>query len=115
MKAYISILLIVIFSFSACDKVELNEEVPSCMEKKINEYKNSNLPCSSGKSVYRYKFQGEYVYVFDPGNCGADMMSDVFDEACNSICGLGGIAGNITCVGDDFGKNAIEETLIWQN
>ena len=115
MKAYISILSIIIFSISACDKVELKEEVPGCMEKKINDYKSRNHPCSSGKSVYRYKLQGEYVYVFNPGNCGADMMSDVLDEACNSICGLGGIAGNIICNGDDFGKTATEETLIWQN
>lgn len=114
MKIYLTILFSSIILLN-CQKVELNEEVPSCMEKKINDYKNSNLPCEYGKSIYRYKFQGEYVYVFNPGNCGADMMSDVFDEACNSICGLGGIAGNISCNGDDFGKTATNRTLIWEN
>ena len=88
---------------------------PVCIDQKIEEFKTSNLPCETGKSIYRYKFQDELVYVFGPGNCGADMMSDVYDEECNLICGLGGIAGNITCNGANFHEGATDETLIWKN
>ena len=101
--------------FLSCQKLELSEEVPKCISQKIQEYKHSTLSCSTGKTVYRYKFQGEFVYVFNPGNCGADMMSTVYDQECNILCGLGGIAGNITCKGEDFGKNATDETLIWED
>lgn len=101
---------------SGCQKSDINlEDNSDCIDLKIEAFKTSNLPCESGKSIYRYKFQDEFVYVFGPGNCGADMMSDVYDEECNLICGLGGIAGNITCNGENFGQNATEEILIWMD
>ena len=105
----------VAFLVTCCQKTVLNEETPDCINHKIIEFKNSSSSCETGKSVYRYVFQGTYVYVFNPGNCGADMMATVYDQECNVLCGLGGIAGNIMCNGEDFGKNATGETLIWEN
>ena len=111
--AFVTILVIFVI---ACQKNDANPEGEfDCIEKKIAAYKTSNIPCESGKSIYRYKFQGQYVYVFHPGNCGADMMSMIYDSECNEICGLGGIAGNAICNGENFGENATEETLIWEN
>jgi hypothetical protein len=115
MKAYIFLLTFVLLAVS-CEKNNLNPEGESdCMLAKIEAYKASDLPCESGKSIYRYEFQGSYVYVFNPGNCGADMMSDVYDEDCNLICGLGGIAGNTMCNNEEFSTNATNELLIWEN
>ncbi len=105
----------VVFLFTCCQKTELNKDTPECIKQKISEYKNSSAACETGKSVYRYSFQGKDVYVFNPGDCGADMMSAVFGSDCNSICGLGGIAGNMMCNGENFYKNATDETLIWEN
>jgi len=105
----------IVFFATCCQKTELNEDTPDCIRQKINEYKHSTTSCESGKSVYRYHFQGTVVYVFNPGDCGADMMSTVYDQECNVLCGLGGITGNIMCNGEDFGKNATHETLIWEN
>ena len=113
-------LLIIAFMLTGlitrCQKnvINLDDEV-GCIAQKIESYKTSELPCQSGKSIYQYKFQGAYVYVFNPGDCGADMMSDVYDQECNLICGLGGIAGNLTCNNDNFWEKATEETLIWEN
>ena len=108
--------IILILFFASCQKMEVNlEEESACISQKIEAYKTSKLPCEFGKSIYRYKFQGEYVYVFNPGNCGADMMSDIFDQNCNLICGLGGIAGNLICNNQNFWENSTDETLIWQN
>ena len=98
-----------------CDKVEIKTSVPPCIDEMINSYRKSNLPCESGKSVYRYTFNDRYVYVFNPGNCGADMMADVYDEDCHRICGLGGIAGNLICEGVNFWEVATDETLSWQD
>lgn len=115
MKAQLIIFICLSVFFSCCQKLQLEQDVPDCIEKKIEAYKTNKTPCESGKSVYRYTFQGEFVYVFNPGNCGADMMSDVYNEACNLICGLGGIAGNVTCQAENFDKNATDEKLIWKN
>ena len=112
MNIIISILLLLITS---CQKIDTNEDASNCIDKKIVEFKNNSSLCESGKSVYRYRFQGKFVYVFNPGDCGADMMSDVYDVDCNRICGLGGIAGIMTCNGEKFWDNATDETLIWKN
>ena len=115
MYIYKHILILILF-FGSCQKKEVKlEEESTCISQKIEAYKTSKLPCESGKSIYRYQFQGEYVYVFNPGNCGADMMSDVYDQNCDMICGLGGIAGNLICNNENFWENSTDETLIWKN
>ncbi len=115
MKIFNFILLITLFLSISCQKTKLEVETHDCIKQKIAEFDNSAISCDAGASVYSYQFQGKLVYVFYPGNCGADMISDVYDEDCNLICGLGGIVGNITCNGENFGDNSTEETLIWKN
>ena len=66
-----------------------------------------------GANVKQYEFQAKRVYVFDPGSCGADMTSEVFDENCNSIGFLGGITGNTKINGEDF-NSAKYKSTIWQ-
>ena len=111
-----TLLLTFVLLSASCEKNNLNPEGDSdCIQAKIEAYKASNIPCESGKSIYRYEFQGKHVYVFNPGDCGADMMSDVYDENCNLICGLGGIAGNTLCNNEEFSLNAKNEFLIWEN
>lgn len=115
MKTIYLLIFGVILLASNCQQSELKAPVPKCMEQEIEEFKNDDTYCETGKSVYRYYFQDKFVYVFNPGDCGADMMSDVYDENCNKICSLGGIAGNLTCLDANFWENATSETLIWQN
>ena len=115
MKPLFSIIFLIILHFISCDKVEIKTSAPLCIDEKINSWKKSDLPCESGKSVFRYKFNDRFVYVFDPGDCGADMMADVYDEECNRICGLGGIAGNLMCEGVNFWEVATDETKIWED
>ena len=115
MNLYSLTILLILFT-SGCQKSDINlEDNSDCIDLKIEAFKTSNLPCESGKTIYRYKFQDEFVYVFGPGNCGADMMSDVYNEECNLVCGLGGIAGNLMCNGENFHDGATDETLIWKN
>lgn len=115
MKPLYNIMLFLVLSFIGCDKVEIKTSVPQCINEAINSYHKSNISCESGKSVYRYEFNDRYIYVFNPGNCGADMMAEVYDENCNRICGLGGFAGNLTCEGVNFWEEATDETLIWED
>ena len=115
MKIFTIIITTLLVSIISCQKVELKEDTPECIQQKIIEFKNNVNFCETGKSVYRYKFQDQFVYVFNPGNCGADMMSNVYDEDCNLMCNLGGIAGIVLCNDENFSEKAIDETLIWEN
>ena len=109
------LLLIFICNLLACQKLEIEEKVPVCIEDKIRDFKKSDFVCEGGARVLRYNFQGQLVYVFEPGNCIADGGADVLDEGCNKICFLGGIAGNIICNEENFGQVATDDTLIWKN
>lgn len=99
----------------ACQCEDPHTEAPVCISEQIQNFRSSDLICEEGASIIRYSFQDKLVYVFNPGNCGADMMSDVYDEYCNRICGLGGIAGNLMCKEVNFWDEATGETLIWKN
>lgn len=115
MKSLNIVIIILIFTFSNCQKTDVKIETPECMEQLIQEFENDVNFCETGKSVYQYKFQDQFVYVFNPGDCGADMMSNVYDAECNLICNLGGIAGIILCNDENFSAGATDETLIWEN
>lgn len=115
MKTFNIVIAIIVLAFSNCQKTDVKIETPECMEQLIQDFETNDNFCETGKSVYRYTFQDQYVYVFNPGDCGADMMSDVYDEECNLICNLGGIAGNITCNDENFSEGATEGNLIWDN
>lgn len=109
-------LIMTCFSFG-CHHAEDNdgEEQGNCMKAKISVFKQSPEACTGGASIYTYQFQGERVFVFNPGSCTADFFSNVYDEDCNLVCSLGGIAGNITCNGENFSDGATDEILIWKN
>lgn len=109
------ILLLALFVLnvqSACDKYKLSGDEPKCLIEKIKTF-DSNTACNDEVKVVKYKFQNTYVYVFDPGNCGADMTSEVIDSECNTLGYLGGIMGNTKINGEDF-SNAQEISILWK-
>ena len=104
MKTIYLLIISAVFLIANCQSPELADPTPKCIEQLINNFSSDDTFCETGKSVYRYNFNQEIVYVFNPGTCGADMMSDVYDENCNEICSLGGIAGNLTCLDENWEK-----------
>ncbi len=109
-------LLILTSLLFGCDFVEdVDAEHGDCIKARISAFKHSTEACTDGASIYSYQFQGGRVYVFNPGNCVADFFSDVYDEDCNLVCSLGGIAGNIMCNEENFSDKATDETLVWKN
>ncbi|MEN8249703.1 MAG: hypothetical protein ABFS32_12280 [Bacteroidota bacterium] len=86
---------------------------PSCINDKIKDFRNSAV-CETGREVSSYMFQGDTVYVFSPGTCGADLSSGVYDSDCNEIGFLGGFIGNTVINGDNFTKAEFIET-IWSD
>jgi hypothetical protein len=110
----IKILLFIPFLFiTSCEKADKN--VPECINDLIKNHSKEMFLCETGASAKQYLFQGDYVYVFEPGNCGADMMAPVYNSSCNCIGGLGGIAGNIIINGVRFDQKAKYIKTIWTN
>ena len=94
--------------FSACKKDA--RETPTCIWNKITAF-DSSFECAEAK-VDNYTFQGETVYVFDPGVCSqTDMASEVLNQDCESIGFLGGLIGNQTINGENFSSAHFEETI----
>ena len=106
------VVILIVISFSSCQKLAIEDGTPDCIENIIKDFDKSQS-CKDGVNAEKYTFQGETVYVFNPGNCGADMTSNVLDSECNSIGYLGGIAGNTEVNGADF-SDAIFISIIWK-
>jgi len=96
---------------TSCGDSDIAPNTPSCIIDKIQSLKE-NSTCDD-PSIREYKFQGEIVYVVDPGSCGADLASGVYDSDCNGIGQIGGISGNTEVNGEDFSHAKFIRT-IWQ-
>lgn len=96
----------------ACNKDDIAKGTPKCIKNDIKDFEKS--ACDKGANVKKYIYQSKDVYVFYPGTCGADMTSEVLDEDCNSLGYLGGLTGNTTINGGDFGNATYKET-VWEN
>jgi hypothetical protein len=111
MKIHKIILFIPFILLTSCEKIA--SDAPDCIEDLIRHHKGDLHLCETSASVKQYSFQGQYVYVFDPGNCGADMGADVYNESCDKLGMLGGIAGNLTINGERFDQKAKYIKTIW--
>jgi len=112
MKKFIALIIILPMLLSYCKKT--NSDTPDCINNLIT---NGHFPffCDTGARVDQYLFQGKLVYVFDPGNCGADMEAQVYDSSCNKIGALGGFTGNNLINNVLFNQNATFQKTIWKN
>ena len=108
MKANILIASLSILLLSSCGK---SKQDP-CFDSKKEEFKKTC--CSNSANIEEYTFQGKTVYVYEPGNCGADMTSEVRNEKCETMGYLGGITGNNKINGEDFSKAKFKKT-VWSN
>jgi hypothetical protein len=96
----ISIVLLIASVIISCNKLDIEKGTPKCVENKIKDF-NKSTNCNNAK-VDEYTFQGNTVYTFDPGNCGADMTTEVISSDCNNLGYLGGISGNTKINGAEF-------------
>ena len=110
-KISIVILFLLIFA-PGCEK--RNPDIPRCIDDKIDQFKKSTV-CDSGSYVAVYTFQGENVYVFAEGTCGADLGATVYSEDCYYMGFLGGISGNTFISGVKFYDYAKLVKKIWTN
>lgn len=102
------LIIAITFALLACRKSTRN----ACIDSKADDFKKTC--CNNGAKVSEYTFQGNTVYVFDPGICGADQTSEVTNKKCEAMGYLGGISGNTKINGEDFSKAKFEKN-IWSN
>ena len=112
MKTLKLLVFLVPLFFNSCEKI--NVDAPDCIKKLIKNH-NGTYNCETGASVILYSFQGQNVYVFDPGSCGADMAAVVYSENCENIGTLGGFTGNTKINGVEFGQVAVKVKTVWNN
>jgi len=97
--------------FLSCNKLEIADNTPSCIQEKIKKFDKSTN-CETA-SVKEFSYQGTSVYMFDLGNCGNDMQSEVLNADCKTLGSLGGNVGNNTINGESF-SDAIFIKTIWE-
>lgn len=113
MKSIKLLLFLFLFSLNACERID--DEAPGCIKELIRHHQDYLFLCEEGASVKQYLFQEQYVYVFGPGTCGADMQAPVYSEDCELLGNLGGFVGNLMINGIRFDQNATYIKTIWHN
>jgi len=109
----ISLLLILYILFSSGCEVS-KYDAPGCIEDKIDDF-ISSVTCDKGAYVSLCKFNGEEVYLFYEGDCGADLGGTVYSSDCLRLGFLGGIDGNKFIQGVNFYDNVRYIKTLWEN
>lgn len=106
-------LLILLFMslIISCNKLDIEKGTPECVQNKIKDF-NTSSTCNDA-NVKEYSFQGNTIFTFDPGTCGADMTTEVITSGCTTLGYLGGITGNTQINGEEF-SNATYVRTIWK-
>ena len=114
-KKYVLLLPLLAFGSEQLNvEKELNTDMvlSNCLKDKIETFSKEQT-CQNDVNIKAYTFQGDTVLVFNPGNCGADMASEVLNFNCERLGLLGGITGNTIISDEDFSNAVLQET-IWE-
>jgi hypothetical protein len=106
------LILIALFTTLSCRHKQEDSLISSCMETKIANFKAEEHNCGNA-SIYQYNSDIGAIYLFSIGNC-PDAGASAFDNQCNDVCFLGGIAGIKDCVHGGDTLLLTGETVIWQ-
>jgi hypothetical protein len=111
MKTIGLLLIISLLTLMGCEKID--KDCPDCILKRTREFIKSQT-CDTGASVSEWVFQGEHVYMFADGTCGADYGASVLNQYCEFVGNLGGFSGALTINGINFYQNATLIKTIWK-
>ena len=113
MKKLSLILIVSIFAFS-CENLDLPSELPNCIEDQIKSEVYQGPKREPNKAhVDAYFYNGEKVYIFDPGSGYADWLFTAYNQDCEVICEFGGISSLNTCT--EFDNNSEYLGVIWED
>ncbi len=109
MKKFLLPLFMGLLLFLACS----DDNTTECIEDRINAFQSQAEWCT-GASIIKYEFNGREVYAFAHGQCISDGATSVYDDECNEVCFLGGVAGFTDCEGLNFWNTATQIEIITQ-
>ena len=101
-------------SQTACNKIELEEGVPSCVKKMIKKTKKGKSD-NLATEVWKWTVDNQIYYYFS-GGC-SDCLNYLYDNNCNLICApSGGFSwgGDGNCPSSIY-NNQIERIKIWED
>lgn len=99
-----------------CERLDVGTELnidivlSNCLKDKIEIFSHGQT-CQNDVNINAYTFQSETVIVFNPGNCAADMASEVLNLSCERLGLLGGITGNTIISDEDFSNAVLQEII----
>lgn len=98
--------------FTNCNKINISNNYPSCIEDKIIEFKKNEVQ-NPPAQIWKWEDNGtSYFYV--TSNC-CDQYNYLYDENCNVVCAPdGGFTGNGDGNCPEFSSSIIK-TLVWQD
>ena len=113
LKAILLLTLISVLTLTSCEKLDVPDETPRCIKRKIRKLKSDQIRNPPAK-VIEWNYNGEKYY-YIPSYC-CDAYSELYDKKCNLIChpdgGFSG-AGDGTC--PDFTNGTLTTKIIWED
>ncbi len=112
-KIFLFISLVTLISIiSSCQKLDLEVDVPNCIEKRIKKFKKADVQNPPAK-VWKWEVDDQ-TYYYIPSDC-CDQFHYLYDSKCNEVCAPdGGIAGWGDGNCPEF-SGTIEWTLVWED
>jgi hypothetical protein len=113
--SYLSIVLITSLFMNSCNKIgdQYVDIEPGCLSGIVQSF-NQNV-CRMGVYVDAFEFQNERVYLIGTDLCPKNEIAfPIYNEQCNPIGAVGGVADNRLVRGEDFYLYAIYISRIWQ-
>lgn len=107
------LILLSALMLTACDKLNVPDDTPSCIKAKIRQLKSDKVRNPPAK-VYEWDFDGEKYYYIPPYCC--DVSGELYDNKCNLICHPdGGFSGGGDGACPDFSNGALTKKIIWED
>lgn len=105
-------LILFTLTMSSCEKIDLEKDVPNCVETKIRKIKREEVRNPPAK-VWEWKVDGKTYYYITSDCC--DQFNYLYDDNCNEVCAPdGGFSGGGDGNCPQF-NGQIEKTLIWED
>ena len=103
---------LLLFSTLACNKPNLEEDVPFCINNRIKKIMKEPVLNPPGE-VWKWETNSETYYYFSSGCC--DQLNYLYDDKCNEVCAPdGGFTGMGSGNCPEF-DSTLTKTLIWKD
>lgn len=108
----ITLLSLAFFSLNSCKKLDLEQDVPNCIEKKIKSILNEPV---RNPSAQVWKWQDDVnTYYYITSDC-CDQFNYLYDDKCNVVCAPdGGFTGGGDGNCPTF-QGQLVKTLVWED